>query len=145
MLVVMLAVTTPLTLGPMRGVLARALGAFDHACACGMAPGTCGCPACARLERETQNRIGARAPARFSNRSAKKEAWRRRRRLFRPASFRPRSRWTCPLLRSGWQAPAASSIPRRRRGQPADPPSSGLSDSPHDMAVLPRGLGELAQ
>jgi hypothetical protein len=52
MLVVMLAVLAPIALGPATGAIARALGALDHACACGMAPGKCGCPACVRLERE---------------------------------------------------------------------------------------------
>src|SRR5580692_5801535 len=51
-LVAMLAILAPIGLGPATGAIARALGALDHACACGMAPGKCGCPACARLERE---------------------------------------------------------------------------------------------
>jgi hypothetical protein len=55
-LVAMLAVLAPIGLGPATGAVARALGALDHACACGMAPGTCGCPACARLERERTRR-----------------------------------------------------------------------------------------
>lgn len=54
MFVAMLVVLAPLGLGPSAGALARALGVFDHACACGMAPGKCGCPACERLERERE-------------------------------------------------------------------------------------------
>jgi hypothetical protein len=55
-LVAMLAIFVPMSLGPATGALARAVGAIDHACACGMAPGRCGCPACLRLERETTRR-----------------------------------------------------------------------------------------
>jgi hypothetical protein len=45
-----LALLVLVALGPALGPLARELGADDaHACACGMKPGTCGCPACARL------------------------------------------------------------------------------------------------
>jgi hypothetical protein len=58
-LVAMLVVLAPAGLGPSAGAIARALGIFDHACACGMAPGKCGCPACERLERE-RNRQGPR-------------------------------------------------------------------------------------
>src|SRR5580658_5074307 len=57
-LVAMLAVLAPIGLGPATGAIAHALGALDHACACGMAPGKCGCPACARIERE-RSRHGA--------------------------------------------------------------------------------------
>ena len=52
MFAVMCVLLSPAWLGPTVGPIARALGAFEHVCACGMAPGTCGCPACARLERE---------------------------------------------------------------------------------------------
>jgi hypothetical protein len=60
MLIAMLVVLAPIGLGPATGAIARALGAFDHACACSMAPGKCGCPACARLEREREQRHGSR-------------------------------------------------------------------------------------
>jgi len=59
-LVAMLAILAPMSLGPATGALARALGALDHACACGMTPGKCGCPACARLERERTRQTAAR-------------------------------------------------------------------------------------
>jgi hypothetical protein len=65
-LVAMLVVLAPIGLGPATGAIARALGALDHACACGMAPGKCGCPACARLERE-RNREHAAHPVLKSN------------------------------------------------------------------------------
>ncbi|MGO9834387.1 MAG: hypothetical protein ACLP1X_09245 [Polyangiaceae bacterium] len=55
-LLAVLAVLAPIGLGPATGAIAHALGALDHACACGMAPGKCGCPACARLERERSRR-----------------------------------------------------------------------------------------
>jgi len=58
-LVAILVVLAPIGLGPATGAIARALGALDHACACGMAPGKCGCPACARLERERTGRHAA--------------------------------------------------------------------------------------
>lgn len=60
MLVAMLAVLAPISLGPATGAIARALGALDHACACGMAPGKCGCPACARLQREREHQSVSR-------------------------------------------------------------------------------------
>jgi hypothetical protein len=45
-----LALLAFVALGPAVGPFARALGALDeHTCACGMKPGTCGCPACALL------------------------------------------------------------------------------------------------
>jgi len=45
-----LALLVPLTLGPALRPLARQLGATTpHSCACGMRPGTCGCPECERL------------------------------------------------------------------------------------------------
>ena len=55
-LVAMLAIFAPMSLGPATGALARAVGAIHHACACGMAPGKCGCPECERLEREATRR-----------------------------------------------------------------------------------------
>lgn len=41
-----------LWLGPLLVPLERAVAESRHVCACGMAPGTCGCPECARVERE---------------------------------------------------------------------------------------------
>jgi len=66
LLFAMLVVLAPIGLGPATGAIARALGALDHACACGMAPGKCGCPACARLERE-RNAPPGPTPALKSN------------------------------------------------------------------------------
>jgi hypothetical protein len=39
-----------------------ALGAFEHACACGMAPGKCGCPTCERIEHERRTDGPSKAP-----------------------------------------------------------------------------------
>jgi hypothetical protein len=48
-----LLVAAPVALGGAAGPLARALGAQEeHLCKCGMEPGKCGCPECARLERD---------------------------------------------------------------------------------------------
>jgi hypothetical protein len=53
--VALLAMLAPLWLGPATLPLLRALaGDASHTCACGMAPGTCGCPECERLEHERQ-------------------------------------------------------------------------------------------
>jgi hypothetical protein len=50
-----LAFMAPMLLGPALGPLSRALGgAAQHLCACGMVPGTCGCPECERLERQRE-------------------------------------------------------------------------------------------
>jgi hypothetical protein len=50
-----LAFMAPLFLGPALGPLTRALGGVaEHLCACGMVPGTCGCPECELLERQRQ-------------------------------------------------------------------------------------------
>jgi hypothetical protein len=47
---VLLVAAAPLLLGSAFGAAVTALGAEgDHFCACGMEPGTCGCPACAKL------------------------------------------------------------------------------------------------
>jgi hypothetical protein len=44
------AAVLPLAFGPALERLAFALtGEAEHACACGMKPGTCGCPRCERL------------------------------------------------------------------------------------------------
>ncbi len=49
----MLFFAAPLFLGPATAVLLHALGGeVEHACACGMKRGTCGCPECAQLEKE---------------------------------------------------------------------------------------------
>jgi hypothetical protein len=47
------AVAAPAALGPALGPLLQELGAQqEHMCKCGMAPGKCGCPECARAEHE---------------------------------------------------------------------------------------------
>ena len=46
---VLLVVAAPCALGPAVDPVLRLLGQTAHACACGMEPGTCGCPECARL------------------------------------------------------------------------------------------------
>ena len=61
MMVAMLVVLAPAGLGPSTRAIARALGVFEHACACGMAPGKCGCRACERIERERDHH-GPRRP-----------------------------------------------------------------------------------
>jgi hypothetical protein len=62
MLATLLAVCAPMWLGPGFGALLQTLGAHaSHTCACGMAPGKCGCPECARLE-ETRKRESAPRP-----------------------------------------------------------------------------------
>jgi len=63
-LLVALAVLAPMMLGPALSPLTQALGgAVEHRCACGMAPGTCGCPECARIEHQ---RSQERAPAPYA-------------------------------------------------------------------------------
>jgi len=58
------AIVAPMTLGPAMGPLTAALGgAFEHRCACGMVPGTCGCPECARVEHQ---RLRDHAPVPYS-------------------------------------------------------------------------------
>jgi|HubBroStandDraft_1064217.scaffolds.fasta_scaffold184556_2 hypothetical protein len=48
-----LAVLAPMVFGPAFMPLTRALGGDEtHVCACGMAPGKCGCPECERVEHE---------------------------------------------------------------------------------------------
>ena len=48
-------VMLPVALGPARTTIERALGGEPaHTCACGMKRGTCGCPACERLEQEAK-------------------------------------------------------------------------------------------
>ena len=54
-----LLVLVPIGLGPALVPVLRAVHEMGHTCACGMTPGTCGCPACARLARERQH--GSRA------------------------------------------------------------------------------------
>jgi hypothetical protein len=51
-LVALLTVAVPSALGPAMGPVLRLLGESAHLCQCGMKPGTCGCPECARLERQ---------------------------------------------------------------------------------------------
>jgi hypothetical protein len=49
----LLVVAAPAAIGAAMIPLARELGGQqDHLCKCGMRPGRCGCPECARLERE---------------------------------------------------------------------------------------------
>jgi len=49
-LIAVVGMLAPLALGPALAPLISALGGEgDHACACGMKPGTCGCPECALL------------------------------------------------------------------------------------------------
>ncbi|HEY6462354.1 MAG TPA: hypothetical protein VIY73_19435 [Polyangiaceae bacterium] len=51
--VTLIAIAAPCALGGATGPLVRALAdAQEHVCKCGMKPGTCGCPECAKLERE---------------------------------------------------------------------------------------------
>ena len=54
-----LLVVAPMWLGPSLVPLLRAVHESAHTCACGMAPGKCGCPVCVRVERE--RRQGLRA------------------------------------------------------------------------------------
>ncbi len=56
---VLVAIAVPVGLGPAGGRILRVLGAQAHLCKCGMKPGTCGCPECARLE---QARLDDRTP-----------------------------------------------------------------------------------
>lgn len=63
-------VALPMLAGAGATGIARALGGgAEHHCACGMAPGTCGCPECAELEhakRETTERLAGHAILRSS-------------------------------------------------------------------------------
>ncbi len=53
--VVAVVLAAPLLLGSAFGAAVAGLGDHDdHFCACGMKPGTCGCPACARLGKLRQ-------------------------------------------------------------------------------------------
>jgi hypothetical protein len=56
----LLATLAPLWLGPMLLPIERAYAEAHHACACGMAMGTCGCPECERIEHD--RREGASSP-----------------------------------------------------------------------------------
>jgi hypothetical protein len=47
-----LIVLVPIGLGPSLVPVLRAVHEMGHTCACGMTPGKCGCPACARLEQQ---------------------------------------------------------------------------------------------
>jgi hypothetical protein len=49
-----LLVLVPIGLGPALVPVLRAVHEMGHTCACGMTPGKCGCPACARLALERQ-------------------------------------------------------------------------------------------
>jgi hypothetical protein len=48
----LLIAVSPIWLGPLLTPLRLAIADAHHTCACGMTPGTCGCPECDRLERE---------------------------------------------------------------------------------------------
>jgi hypothetical protein len=53
---VLATLAAPAALGPALGPVLRELGEQQaHLCKCGMAPGKCGCPECARLELERTN------------------------------------------------------------------------------------------
>jgi len=49
--IALVALLSPLWLGPMLMPIERAVAEAHHVCACGMAVGTCGCPECEELER----------------------------------------------------------------------------------------------
>ncbi len=60
---ILVVTAAPLLLGSAFGAAVTALGAEgDHFCACGMEPGTCGCPACAKLGKLQHKRA---APGRL--------------------------------------------------------------------------------
>jgi hypothetical protein len=49
----LLTIAAPAALGPALGTVLDQLGsAHEHVCKCGMKPGTCGCPDCAKAEHE---------------------------------------------------------------------------------------------
>ncbi|HZU85640.1 MAG TPA: hypothetical protein VE987_22090 [Polyangiaceae bacterium] len=48
----LVVLAAPAVFGPALTPIARAIAAEIHVCQCGMRPGRCGCPECARLERE---------------------------------------------------------------------------------------------
>jgi hypothetical protein len=51
--VTLLVVAMPAAFGATLGPVVRGLGgSIEHVCKCGMPAGKCGCPACARVERE---------------------------------------------------------------------------------------------
>ena len=59
----LLALIAPVWLGPAMMPLVHALGGEPtHTCACGMKRGTCGCPACAALERERTSKYVSTNP-----------------------------------------------------------------------------------
>ena len=51
------AALAPVWLGPALAPLNAAADAATHVCACGMKPGTCGCPECAQLERDRHDQF----------------------------------------------------------------------------------------
>jgi hypothetical protein len=51
-LVTLLVVAAPAAFGPALDPVLRLLGQAGHVCQCGMEPGTCGCPECAKLARQ---------------------------------------------------------------------------------------------
>lgn len=57
----LVALAAPAALGPALHAVLDPLGAsHEHGCKCGMTPGQCGCPECARAEQE---RLRDRAPS----------------------------------------------------------------------------------
>ena len=63
--VTLVALAVPCALGAGAGPVLRMMGSLDeHVCKCGMKPGTCGCPECARLEaRRRADRAPTPTPA----------------------------------------------------------------------------------
>jgi hypothetical protein len=60
---VLVVVAVPMALGAATGPVRDALGITAHKCACGMAPGKCGCAECARVEHaRRQERMPGPAP-----------------------------------------------------------------------------------
>src|SRR5215472_4637235 len=60
-LVTLLTLMAPAWLGSATVPLLKAIGfGPEHRCACGMVPGKCGCPECARLEHQRQEDRAAR-------------------------------------------------------------------------------------
>jgi hypothetical protein len=58
--VTLVVIAAPAALGGALSPVLRQLAEVGHVCKCGMTPGKCGCPECARLERE---RLSERQPA----------------------------------------------------------------------------------
>jgi hypothetical protein len=66
LLTVWLAVALPIALGPATLTVTRWLGGDAvHRCLCGMKRGTCGCPECARIERQRSDAARGHAQPTF--------------------------------------------------------------------------------